>query len=139
MRRAVIIGVPGLLILLLAVTTFTQVSCMKENGFIGTYVGGDTSAFAPPINFGPFVLDTISIAAGSGNNSVIISQSPEKSLVLSATVNGNNLTIPSQTAMMHGAPVQWTGAGTLTGNKLNLIFSYNTSPDTTYTFIGTKL
>lgn len=54
-----------------------------------------------------------------------------QSNVLSGTVSGTTLTIPSQTLTIQGNAVAFNGQGTLSGNTLTVIYTatYNGTPD----------
>jgi len=129
----------GLFLVALTMVLFAT-SCSKSTTnpnapYIGTFIG---TIGAGGVNFG----DTMNITTGSTSSSVIMLSklSNGTSYTLNGTVNGNTMTIASQTISIYSGTDTVTGTGALASPALNINYAFVSSATGTinWSFSGTK-
>ncbi len=99
--------------------------------FYGSYNVSETCG-------GPADTYASGIQAGSSITEVKITNFGNSGLNVNATINGDQLTVPSQTLSIGGGSVTVTGTGTLAGNILTLTYAGSGSVTFTCTATMTK-
>ena len=109
-------------------------SCSKTNpnaAFIGTFAGNTTSNN----NSNP---DTVVVSAGNSSTAVTLLER-KSGVVLTGTVAGTTLTIPSQNVSIAGGTYPVSGSGGLSGNTLTVSSTATiVGVQATSVFTGTK-
>ena len=142
MKKSLLKTIGGSTLILAAIVlTLFAGSCKKSNdtvtNFAGNYVGTDSAA-ANGQSLGT-QSDTMKIAQASGSSSIVItSTSGAFSPAVTATVSGNNITIPSQANTFNSLPATVSGTGTLSGTTLKLYINFSEAgtPIANGTFVG---
>ncbi len=98
-------------------------SCSKSSNantaYVGTYIGSSMITHIDTI------LDTISIAAGSSSNAVVLNAktSAGTHYTFNGTVSGSNLLVASQSFQYGSLTDTITGTGTLSGSALQIDYT----------------
>ena len=109
-------------LLLLAMLTIAP-GCKKDTDdrekFLATY------NVVESCNSGNYNFEMAITTSETADNAVLISNFGDSGVSASATVSGNNITIPQQTVTVAGIAFSFSGSGTLNGSSLSITYNYN--------------